>query len=86
MLQDACTKDVFRELDGFVVLMSVLSTIQAANKGLVVEPAEQIHAEVLHNMRLVFMVTSEALKGHKENTQYFNVSRLSPNPFSVVHV
>jgi hypothetical protein len=49
MLQDACTKDVFRELDGFVVLMSLLSTIQAANKGPIVEPAEQLHAEVLHN-------------------------------------
>jgi len=75
MLQDACTKDVFRELDGFVVLMSVLSTIQAvASEGLVIEPEEQVLAEGLQSTRLVFMIASEAMHQHSENTEYFNVS------------
>ena len=74
MLQDACTKDVFRELDGFLVLMSVLSTVQTTSIGLVVEPIEQIQTDVLQNARLVFLVVSEAMDNNAENTLYFNVS------------
>jgi hypothetical protein len=74
MLQDACTKDVFRELDGFVVLMSVLSTVQATSRGPVIEPEEQILADELQSTRLVFMIASEAMHEHVENTEYFNVS------------
>jgi hypothetical protein len=74
MSQDPCTKDVFRELDGFVVLMSVLSTVQATSVGPVIEPEEQILAEELQNTRLVFMIVSEAMHEHLENTEYFTVS------------
>lgn len=73
MLQDGCTKDVFRELDGFLVLMSVLSTIQS-QQGPVVEPEEQVLSEVLESTRLVFMIVSDAMHKHSENAEYFKVS------------
>jgi hypothetical protein len=80
MLQDTCTKDVFRELDGFVVLMSVLSMVQVTREGPVVEPEEQVLAEELRCTRLVFMIASEAMHEHVENTEYFNVSHLCVIP------
>lgn len=74
MLQDGRTKDVFRELDGFLVLMSVLSTIQNRSDSLVVEPEEQVLAEVIQSTRLVFMIASEAMHEYPENDEYFRVS------------
>ncbi|KAK0186450.1 beach-domain-containing protein [Armillaria mellea] len=74
MLQDACTKLVFREMDGFVVLMNVLSTIQSCNDGPVREPDEQILLEVLETIRMVFMIVSDAIDDHPENAEYFRVS------------
>ncbi|KAK0199746.1 beach-domain-containing protein [Desarmillaria ectypa] len=74
MLQDACTKSVFRELDGFVVLMNVLSTIQSCNDGPVREPDEQVFLEVLETTRMVFMIVSDAINDHSENAEYFKTS------------
>lgn len=76
MLQDGRTKDVFREMDGFLVLMSVLSTIQVSSEGAEVESEEQRLAEVSESTRLVFMIASEAMDQHPENTEYFKVSNL----------
>ncbi|CAK5278628.1 unnamed protein product [Mycena citricolor] len=69
MLQDSlsATKDVFREMDGFVGLMSVLS---AAHEGS--ENADEAQlGEIIECSRLAFMITSEAMTDHPDNTQYF---------------
>ena len=71
MLQDACTKDVLREMDGFLVLMSVLSTIHPTFSQ--ETRAEAAGPELLESTRLVFMILSEALHKHNENVQYFKV-------------
>ncbi|GLB40924.1 putative WD40 repeats [Lyophyllum shimeji] len=70
-LQDAHTKDVFRELDGFLILMSLLSNIQDRSNSLVVEPEEQVLSEVLESTRLIFTNLSEAMNDHTENAEYF---------------
>ncbi|KAF5370942.1 hypothetical protein D9615_009793 [Tricholomella constricta] len=71
LLQDAHTKDVFRELDGFLILMSLLSNIQDRTSSLVVEPEEQVLSEVLKGTRLIFTNLSEAMSDHAENAEYF---------------
>ena len=76
MQQDSFTKDVFREMDGFLVLTSVLSTLQdksptvaeATTPTVKVEGQEDIHCA-----RLAFTVLSEALKGNPENEEFFRV-------------
>ena len=73
MVQDACTKDVFREMDGFLVLMSVLSTIQPGHSWSVAEAGDQIVHEVLEAVRLVFAIISEAMDNHKANASFFEV-------------
>lgn len=74
MLQDGRTKDVFREMDGFVVLMSVLSSIRdGSTGGMIVEPEEQVQQEVVQATRIVFMITSEAMFNHPENAAFFRV-------------
>ncbi|KAH9925795.1 beach-domain-containing protein [Fomitopsis serialis] len=67
MLEDAATKDVFREMDGFLVVMSVLSTLQAVED-------EEAKTEVLEATRLAFVMLSEALEDHQENKEYFRHS------------
>jgi hypothetical protein len=85
MQQDTCTKDVFREFDGFVVFMSVLSTVQASHhQGPVIEPEEQALAEVLRSTRLVFTIMSEAMHEHVENTVYFNVGFVLISQISLI--
>ncbi|KAJ7700350.1 beach-domain-containing protein [Mycena rosella] len=67
MLQDTpgATKDVFREMDGFVGLMSALS--MAHDRGM----DEGQVSETIECSRLAFMITSEAITDHPENAQYF---------------
>ncbi|KAJ6565477.1 beach-domain-containing protein [Mycena vulgaris] len=67
MLQDTpgATKDVFREMDGFVGLMSTFST--ALERGM----DEGQVSETIECSRLAFMITSEAINDHPENAQYF---------------
>ncbi|KAF7792655.1 hypothetical protein EIP86_003752 [Pleurotus ostreatoroseus] len=74
MTQDGCTKDVFREMDGFLVLMSVLSTIQPAHSWAVAVEGDMIVHEVLEAVRLVFAIISEAMDDHKENATFFERS------------
>ena len=66
MLEDAATKDVFREMDGFLVVMSVLSTLQAVDD-------EVAKTEVLEATRLAFVMLSESLEDHADNQEYFKV-------------
>jgi hypothetical protein len=56
--------------------MSVLSTVQAACESHVIELKEQVISEALECLRLVFMLVSEAMHGHTENSDYFQVSWL----------
>ncbi|KAJ7856539.1 beach-domain-containing protein [Mycena leptocephala] len=67
MIQDAlgATKDVFREMDGFVGLMSALST--AHERG----TTDEAISETIECSRLAFMITSDAITDHQENAQYF---------------
>ena len=73
MVQDACTKDVFRDADGFLVLMSVLSTIQPAHSWSIASPGDPIVHEVLDAVRLVFTILSEAMDEHQANSEFFEV-------------
>ena len=76
MLQDACTKDIFKEMDGFLYLMSVLSSIQDRPTGVaVVEPEGQVLQETIQCTRWVFLIFSEAMKNHHANTEYFRVRK-----------
>ena len=82
MLQDSCVKDVFRELDGFLVLMSVLSTVQTTYGKKDTESVGDIVPQVLETTRLVFMIASEAMFDCPENADYFTVcctTTLNPN-------
>lgn len=71
MLQDACTKDVFRELDGFLTIISTLSTLNAPRQGPIAEPEEQVRAEMLEGTHLIFSIASEAMYDHEENSEFF---------------
>jgi hypothetical protein len=73
MQQDAHTKDVFRELDGFLTLMSLLSSVQDRPHTVVVEPEEQVLLQVLETVRLIFVNLAEATNDHLENSEYFRV-------------
>ena len=75
MLQDACTKDVFKEMDGFLCLMSVLSAIQDRPGVEVLEPETQVLQETIECTRWVFLIFSEAMKNHHANTEYFRVGK-----------
>jgi hypothetical protein len=72
MIQDTpgATKDVFREMDGFVGLLSALST--AHERGM----DEAQISDTIECSRLAFMITSEAIDDHAENARYFKVRRI----------
>ncbi|KAJ7337518.1 beach-domain-containing protein [Mycena albidolilacea] len=67
MMQDTvgATKDVFREMDGFVGLMSALSTAHERNG------TEESVSVAIECSRLAFMITSDAITDHPENVEYF---------------
>lgn len=62
--QDACTKDVFREMDGFLVLINLFTTVDIGQP-----PTEQI----LEQLRLAFSILSAVLKQHTMNMDYFRL-------------
>ncbi|PPQ94175.1 hypothetical protein CVT25_003811 [Psilocybe cyanescens] len=80
MEQDACTKDIFREMDGFLSLMSVLASLSVPAKDTpssdlvpvspvqLIEPLDEIRRECITR---VFTVLGEAMKGSPENEVYF---------------
>ena len=69
MLQDEVTKNVLREMDGFLVLMSVLSTIQDHHN----PTLDEDHTAAIETTRLVFVVLAEATTDHPENSDFFRV-------------
>jgi len=73
MLQDDHTKNIFRELDGFLILMSLLSNIQDRPHKGIVEPEEQVLLDVFETIRLIFVNLAEAMNEHLENSEYFRV-------------
>jgi hypothetical protein len=74
MLEDACTKDVFREMDGFLAIINILSTLPVCREGNPTpEREEQTLAETIEVARLVFVIASEAMIDHELNSQYFEV-------------
>ena len=77
MLEDACTKDVFREMDGFVAIINILSTLRTPRVGNpIAEHREQALDETIEAARLVFVIASEAMSSNEVNSQYFEVRYL----------
>lgn len=69
MLENDCTKDVFREMDGFLMLMSIISTIDLS-----LAPGMQVNPDILGAICLIFQTLAEAVHKSPENSQYFSVS------------
>jgi hypothetical protein len=63
--EDCCTKDVFREVDGFLLLINALSTADVG------QPRDE---DVLEQIHLVFVIMSDAMTQHSANSEYFSVS------------
>jgi hypothetical protein len=75
-MQDGRTKDVFREMDGFISVMNVLSSIQPeadAEEDKAGGIPDGLLPEILESARLAFMLISEAMAHHPENAHYFSV-------------
>lgn len=74
LLEDACTKDVFREMDGFLAIINILSTLCTyREENLTTERREQVLGETIEAARLVFVIVSEAMSDDENNSQYFEV-------------
>lgn len=59
MLEDACTKDVFREMDGFLAIINILSTLRMCREeNLTTERKEQVLGQTMEDARLVFVIAS----------------------------
>ncbi|EAU86631.2 hypothetical protein CC1G_07289 [Coprinopsis cinerea okayama7 len=65
--QDPNTRNVFREMDGFLVVMSVLSTVQPRGGP---KAPEDSSASAIETTRRVFVVLDQAIKDHR-NDEYF---------------
>jgi hypothetical protein len=81
MVEEPRTKDVFRELDGFLVVVSILSALALPEVGNVEGDEGETEGEFVDTeermevARLAFAIISEAMRDHVVNTTYFNVSR-----------
>ncbi|KAL1744917.1 beach-domain-containing protein [Schizophyllum fasciatum] len=74
MRQNDITKEVFRELDGFLMLVNVLATLSAVEESVIVEPEEQVADETRESLRLVCSVLSEAQADFPDNVKFFEES------------
>lgn len=70
MVEEPRTKDVFRELDGFLVMVSMLSALALpeVQGSAIVDPEQRMEVT-----RLAFAIISEAMRDHCVNSIYFNV-------------
>lgn len=68
MVEDACTKDVFRELDGYLLIINVLAILHVY-----LEMEESGTTQTEEGERLAFMLLAESLSGHTTNQRYFEV-------------
>ena len=88
MQQDACTKAIFREMDGFLSLMSVLAALSISVDGstpeevgqvpmtpvpALVEPPSQLEEDRKECLKLTFIVLSEAMEGEEDSEAFFRV-------------
>lgn len=78
MLEHDYTKDVFREMDGFLMLMSILSTMDLSSGS-----TEQINSELVGGICLVFQTLSEAIHKSAENSRYFSVCRSNSSRYQL---
>ncbi|KAL5530973.1 hypothetical protein ACEPAG_3849 [Sanghuangporus baumii] len=78
MLEEPATKDVFRELDGYLLMVTVLTTLQP-----ILEQEHGGDGRVEECERLVFVILSESFNKRPENSQYFE-KRVGYSPFGEV--
>lgn len=77
MLENACTKDVFREMDGFLAIINILSTLPMCRKeSPTTEREEQALSNTIEVARLVFVIGSEAMIDNEMNSRYFEVRHI----------
>ncbi|KAG8759860.1 hypothetical protein FRC14_004821 [Serendipita sp. 396] len=69
MVEEPRTKDVFRELDGFLVVVGMLSALGPQGEG---ETAPINSEQQMETIRLAFAIVSEGMRDHPVNTDYFN--------------
>ena len=69
MVEDACTKDVFRELDGFLLIVNVLAILHDF-----LDESDSSVTQTEEGERLAFMLLGESLREHAVNQKYFRVS------------
>lgn len=72
MNQNAYTKDVFREMDGFLGLYNVLSTLRVIGS----PESEESVSKKLDGVRLVLEILSDATFQHDENARFYKVCLL----------
>lgn len=82
MVEEPFTKDVFRELDGFLVVVSMLSTLALPEYE---EGQEQDTTERLEASRVAFAIISEAMRDHPLNVDYFQVSEICSASNSIAY-
>lgn len=71
MRQNEVTKEVFRELDGFLSLINILATLCEPEESVVMEPEEQVADDTRETLRRVFNVLSEAQADYPDNVKFF---------------
>lgn len=71
MNQNSYTKDVFREMDGFLGLYNVLSMLRTSDSS-----NREEENKKLHRVRLVLEIMSDATFEHDENARFFKVCPL----------
>jgi hypothetical protein len=76
MLEDSCTKEAFRQADGFLAIINTVLSLSLPRSSLIVEPEEQVAKEVCEGVRLVFVILSEAMDDDSENSAYFEVWKI----------
>ena len=73
MLEDACTKDVFRELDGYLLLVNFLSILHTELEVETHVPIDELLKKLNEGQRLAFTILGESMKDHQVNKNYFEV-------------
>ncbi|CCA74832.1 hypothetical protein PIIN_08801 [Serendipita indica DSM 11827] len=69
MVEEPRTKDVFREMDGFLVMVGILSALASSDDTEDNVNNEEQRIEVI---RLAFAIISEGMRDHRVNTLYFD--------------
>ncbi|KIJ42154.1 hypothetical protein M422DRAFT_209006 [Sphaerobolus stellatus SS14] len=69
MVEEVSTKDVFRELDGFLAMMSLLSSLHKGSDGSAEDERDLL--ERMEVVRLTLAITCLAIMNHSHNKDYF---------------